>query len=213
DEIGEISASTQVKLLTVLQERRFERVGGNESIDVDVRIVAATHRDLAADVEAGRFREDLFYRLNVVGIEMPPLRQRATDVLALAEHFLARFAGENHKDVNEISDRAKTRIRAYRWPGNVRELENAIERAVVLCEGNTILEEHLPQLGSSAAALEGISVPGATLAEIERFAIMKTLEAAAGSTVRAAEMLDISVRTIQYRLHEYGVAKDRRGTD
>ncbi|HVJ22070.1 MAG TPA: sigma-54 dependent transcriptional regulator [Polyangiaceae bacterium] len=213
DEIGEISPGTQVKLLTVLQERRIERVGGNESIDVDVRIVAATHRDLVADVQAGRFREDLFYRLNVVGIEMPPLRQRATDVLVLAEHFLRRFAGENHKDVTEFSDRAKTRIRAHRWPGNVRELENAVERAVVLCEGSAILEEHLPQLGSSGTTLDGISVPGATMAEIERFAILKTLEEAQGSTVRAAEMLDISVRTIQYRLHEYGAVKGRRGSD
>ncbi len=210
DEIGEISPATQVKLLTALQERRFERVGGNEPIEVDVRILAATNRDLAADVEAGRFREDLYYRLNVVGIEMPPLRQRSTDVLTLAEYFLRRFAGENHKDVSEFSDRAKTRIRAHRWPGNVRELENAIERAVVLCEGTAILEEHLPHLGSGGPTLEGISIPGATMAELERFAILKTLEAAGGSTVRAAEMLDISVRTIQYRLHEYGVKKERR---
>jgi len=132
-------------------------------------------------------------------------------VLALAEHFLRRFAVENHKDISEFSERAKTRIRAHRWPGNVRELENAVERAVVLCEGDVILEEHLPQLGATASPLEGISVPGATMAELERFAILKTLEAAEGSTVRAAEMLDISVRTIQYRLHEYGVAKDRKG--
>jgi two-component system response regulator HydG len=195
----------------VLQERRIERVGGNDAVDVDVRILAATHRDLAADVEAGRFREDLYYRLNVVGIEMPPLRQRASDALALAEYFLRRFATENHKDVSDFSERARTRIRAHRWPGNVRELENAVERAVVLCEGQSIQEEHLPQLLGSGPTLEGVTIPGATMAELERFAILKTLEAAGGSTVRAAEMLDISVRTIQYRLHEYGVAKERRG--
>jgi two-component system, NtrC family, response regulator HydG len=210
DEIGEISAATQVKLLTVLQERRIERVGGNESLEVDVRILAATNRDLGAEVAAGRFREDLFYRLNVVGIEMPPLRQRAQDVLGLAEHFLRKFSEENQKSVSFLSDRAKTRIRAHRWPGNVRELENAIERAVVMCEGETIEEEHLPQLSATPLGLEGISVPGATMAELERYAILKTLDANSGSTVRAAEMLDISVRTIQYRLHEYGIVKDRR---
>jgi two-component system response regulator HydG len=210
DEIGEIPGSIQVKLLNVLQDRKFERVGGNESVKVDVRIVAATHRDLAADVAAGKFREDLFYRLNVVGIEMPPLRLRGGDVLALAEHFLRRFARENHRSIGGFSDRARTKIRAHRWPGNVRELENAVERAVVLCDGDQIEEAHLPQhLGSGPVALEGIQIPGATLAELERFAITKTLESVEGSTTRAAEILDVSVRTIQYRLHEYGAAKER----
>jgi two-component system response regulator HydG len=209
DEVGEIPASVQVKLLTVLQERRFERVGGNESIKVDVRIVAATHRDLAADVAAGKFREDLFYRLNVVHAEMPALRLRGGDILALAEHFLRRFALEDHKSIDGFTDRARMKLRGYRWPGNVRELENAIERAVVLCEGGKIDEEHLPYGSSLAGGLEGIAVPGATLAELEKYAILKTLEAMDGSTVRAAELLDISVRTIQYRLHEYGVVKDR----
>jgi two-component system response regulator HydG len=210
DEVGEIPAATQIKLLTVLQERRFERVGGNESVKVDVRIVAATNRDLAADVAAGRFREDLYYRLNVVGIEMPPLRFRGGDVLALAEHFLQRFALENHKPISGFSDRAKTKLRSYRWPGNVRELENAIERAVVLCEGDVLEDAHLPQGTAGASLLEGIQVPGATMAELERYAIMKTLEATDGSTQRAAEVLDVSVRTIQYRLHEYGVTKERK---
>jgi two-component system response regulator HydG len=209
DEVGEIPLATQVKLLTVLQERRFERVGGNESIQVDVRIIAATNRDLAADVIGGRFREDLFYRLNVVGIEMPPLRKRGGDVLVLAEHFLQRFALENHKPIMGFSDRAKTRLRSARWAGNVRELENAIERAVVLCEEDVISEESLPAGGSNGSTLEGIQLPGATLAELEKFAILKTLDAVDGSTVRAAELLDISIRTIQYRLHEYGVVKEQ----
>jgi two-component system response regulator HydG len=210
DEIGEISASTQVKLLTVLQERRFERVGGNEPVNVDVRIIAATNRDLAADVAAGRFREDLYYRLNVIHAEMPPLRVRGGDVLALAQHFLERFALDNHKSITGFTDRAKTKIRSHRWPGNVRELENAIERAVVLAEGELIDEDVLPQGPIGAAGFEGLALlPGATMAEIEKLAILKTLEAVDGSTVRAAAMLDISVRTIQYRMHEYGIAKER----
>ncbi len=209
DEIGEIPAGTQVKLLAVLQDRRFERVGGNESIRVDVRIVAATNRDLAADVAAGKFREDLYYRLNVVHAEMPPLRLRGSDVLVLAEHFLHRFGLEDHKAIEGFTDRARMKLRGHRWPGNVRELENAIERAVVLCEGNQIDEEHLPYGSSLSAGLDGIAVPGATMAELEKYAILKTLEAVEGSTVRAAELLDISVRTIQYRLHEYGLAKER----
>jgi two-component system response regulator HydG len=212
DEVGEIPLGTQVKLLTVLQERKFERVGGNESIKVDVRIVAATNRDLAADVAAGRFREDLYYRLNVVHAEMPPLRLRGGDILALAEHFLRRFALEDHKQIDGFTDRARMKLRSYRWPGNVRELENAIERAVVLCDGDRIDDEHLPYGSPGHHGLEGISVPGATMAELEKYAIIKTLEAVDGSTVRAAEVLDISVRTIQYRLHEYGMVKERHGS-
>lgn len=209
DEIGEIPAATQVKLLTVLQDRRFERVGGNESVQVDVRIIAATNRDLLADVAAGRFREDLFYRLNVVRVEMPPLRLRGGDVLALAEHFLQRFALENHKQIEAFTERAKTKLRSYRWPGNVRELENAIERAVVMCDSADIDDDHLPYGAVAREVLDGIAVPGATLAELERFAILTTLDAVDGSTTQAAEILDISVRTIQYRLHEYGLVNER----
>ena len=205
DEVGEIPPATQVKLLRVLQERTFERVGGNETITVDVRLVAATNRDLAADVQEGRFREDLYYRLNVVHIDMPPLRVRDTDVLLLANHFLRKFAKENMKRVDGFSDRARAKIVAHRWPGNVRELENAIERAVVLCDGGHIEEEHLP-IDVAPVAKGAVRIPGSTMAEIERYAILATLEATNGSTTRAAEMLDISVRTIQYRLHEYGLA-------
>ena len=213
DEVGEIPPSTQVKLLRVLQERTFERVGGNEPIQVDVRLIAATNRDLAADVQEGRFREDLYYRLNVVHIDMPPLRVRDNDVLLLANHFLRRFSADNRRKIEGFSDRARAKLLAHRWPGNVRELENAIERAVVLCEGNRIEEEHLP-IEVAPVAKGAIRIPGATMAEIERFAILSTLEATNGSTTKAAEMLDISVRTIQYRLHEYGVAvKSKRGAD
>ncbi|WP_437574515.1 sigma-54-dependent transcriptional regulator [Sorangium sp. So ce887] len=210
DEVGEIAPSTQVKLLRVLQERKFERVGGNETVSVDVRLIAATNRDLAAAVQEGHFREDLYYRLNVVHIDMPPLRVRDTDVLLLANHFLRRFAAENHRKIEGFTDEARAKLIAHRWPGNVRELENAIERAVVLCDETRIDAEHLP-IDAAPVAKGALRVPGATMAEIERYAILSTLEATNGSTTRAAELLDISIRTIQYRLHEYGLtAKSKR---
>ncbi len=205
DEIGDISPLTQVKLLGVLQERTFERVGGNEPIRVDVRVIAATNKDLGAEVREGRFREDLFYRLNVVHVEMPPLRLRGADVVVLAAHFLKKFADENHRRMEGFTDAARAKILAHRWPGNVRELENAIERAVVLSAGSQIDADDLPFEASEPPA-GALRVPGATMAELERYAILKTLEAVDGSTSRAAEMLDISVRTIQYRLSEYGVS-------
>jgi two-component system response regulator HydG len=211
DEIGEISPLTQVKLLRVLQEKTFERVGGGESITVDVRLVAATNRDLVAAIQSGKFREDLYYRLNVVHIEMPPLRLRGGDILTLASHFLRRFSAENHKAVEDFTDAARTKLVAHRWPGNVRELENAIERAVVLSDEKLLDAEALP-FATSPQGYGAVRIPGSTMAEIERYAITTALEAAEGSTVRAAELLDISVRTIQYRLQEYGLtAKDFRG--
>ncbi len=206
DEIGEVPLATQVKLLRVLQEKTFERVGGGEAIKVDVRLVAATNRDLAADVRAGRFREDLYYRLNVVHLEMPPLRARGADVLLLATHFLQHSARENDKRVVGFSEAARQKILRHDWPGNVRELENAVERAVVLCTGPTIDAQDLP-IGGAPTQRAGLAIPGATMAEIEKHAILATLEAEGGSTTRAAEVLGISVRTIQYRLHEYGLAK------
>jgi two-component system, NtrC family, response regulator HydG len=208
DEVGDIPGSTQVKLLRVLQERTFERVGGNESIHVDVRLIAATSRDLAAEVRAGRFREDLYYRLNVVHIEMPPLRVREDDAMILARAFLERFARENGKQITGFTARAADYIKQHPWPGNVRELENAIERAVVLCDVEAIDEEHLP------LPTESITPAGRCqrLADLERAAILSALEATDWSTTKAAEMLGISVRTIQYRLHEYGISgRTRRG--
>jgi two-component system, NtrC family, response regulator HydG len=208
DEIGEIPAATQVKLLRVLQEKTFERVGGNESIKVDVRLVAATNKDLATEVRERRFREDLYYRLNVVHIEMPPLRLRGQDIIVLAEHFLRKFSRENHKQLEALSPAARSKLISHGWPGNVRELENAMERAVVFSEGSVVDADALP-FDAAPDSLDGIRIPGATLAELERHAILTTLEAAAGSTSRAAEILDISVRTIQYRLHEYGIVVNR----
>jgi two-component system response regulator HydG len=208
DEIGEIPAATQVKLLRVLQERSFERVGGNDTVNVDVRLVAATNRDLAVDVADGRFREDLFYRLKVVHIDMPPLRVRDGDLLLLANHFLRRFAAENDKNVTGFSDGARARLLSHRWPGNVRELENAIERAVVLSQSNLVQDDDLP-VDVAPMGRGAVRIPGSTMGEIERFAILSTLEACNGSTTKAADLLKISVRTIQYRLHEYGLAGGR----
>lgn len=213
DEIGEISPAIQIKLLRFLQEHEFERVGGNQTIKVDVRVVAATNRDLKKAVQEGRFREDLYYRLNVVTIDVPPLRQRPSDIPLLAAHFLNMFAKENAKVVNGFSDDALTRLSAYSWPGNVRELENTIERAIVVCRGDIITAKDLgPIISPKESVQDGAPVvPGSTLADLERYAILKTLEATGGSTSKAAQILDISPRKIQYKLHEYhgGEPSDR----
>jgi DNA-binding NtrC family response regulator len=210
DEIGEISPATQVKLLRFLQQREFERVGGNQTIRVDVRVVAATHRDLSREVREGRFREDLFYRLNVVTIDTPPLRDRTSDIPLLATRFLQRFAAENEKELRGFSDEALQRLTQYAWPGNVRELENAVERAVVVCRHHEVRAQDLPpQIVKTSVRPEDSLpvVPGASLSDLERYAILKTLEHTGGSTSRAAEILGISPRTIQYRLHEYADAR------
>jgi DNA-binding NtrC family response regulator len=207
DEIGEISLGTQVKLLRVLQEREFERVGGNETLRVDVRVIAATNRDLKEMVVAGKFREDLFYRLNVISLTLPSLRQRPTDVPALAMHFLERYAAENDKAVTRVSDEALNQIASYTWPGNVRELENVIERAVVLADADSVEVAHLPPELVVVTRRSGApAIPGATMDQLERHAILKTMESVGGSTSRAAEILGISVRKIQYKLQEYSVA-------
>ena len=206
DEIGEISPSLQVKLLRFLQEHEFERVGGTQTIHVDVRVIAATNRDLREEVARGRFREDLFYRLNVVNIETPSLRERRSDIPKIANFFLDRFAKENGKAIETISAQALERLVSYDWPGNVRELENAIERAVVLSEAGELEVRHLPQAVRPVGMTGMPLIPGATMAELERYAILETLKAAAGSTSKAAEILGISARTIQYRLHEYQAA-------
>jgi len=208
DEIGEISPNIQVKLLRFLQERELERVGGNETIKVDVRIVAASNNDLLALVRGGKFREDLYYRLNVVSIEMPPLRARPDDIPLLASHFLARYAAENDKQIVGFSDDALSALVHHAWPGNVRELENAVERAVVVCRTSEIrIQDLVPTIATQATTRVTADmcpvVPGASMAELERHAILKTLELVGGSTTRAAEILGISPRTIQYRLREY----------
>jgi len=207
DEVSEIPMATQVKLLRVLQERSFERVGGNEPVSVDVRIVAASNRDLVQRIREGLFREDLYYRLNVVTLELPALRERASDIPELASFFVRRYAEENGKTIEGFDDAALAALSAYAWPGNVRELENVVERAVVLAPGARIGVEQLPralqQHDEEARKDEAPRIPGATIAELERYAILKTLEVCKGSSSRAAAILGISARKIQYKLREY----------
>jgi DNA-binding NtrC family response regulator len=210
DEIAEVSPTVQVKLLRFLQEKTFERVGGNETLKVDVRVIAATNRDLGAEIKKGTFREDLFYRLNVVTIELPPLRERKGDIPTLASFFLRRYAAENGKHIETLSDDALATLRDYGWPGNVRELENAIERAVVLCDGQVVQKSHLPTSVVPSEERGGPPpIPGTTIADLERYAILKTLESCGGSTSKAATVLGVSPRKIQYKLHEYAREEER----
>lgn len=211
DEVAETPLSVQVKLLNVLQDRQFQRVGANESIPIDVRIMAATNGDLSELVARGQFRADLFYRLHVVRITMPALRDREGDVLLLADVFLKRFAEQSSKRIHGFTGDALKRLASYWWPGNVRELGNVVERAVVLCDEEYVSTQHLPVWAPRERA-QGewdVPVPGTTLAAAERFVILKTLESVGGSTIRAAEVLDISLRTLQHRLRQYGLAKSR----
>lgn len=208
DELSEMPLSVQVKLLRFLQEREFERVGGNDTLTVNVRVVAATNRDLRTLVDDGKFREDLYFRLKVVVLDVPPIRARPSDIPLLADHFLRLYADENGKRARGFTPRAREALLGYPWPGNVRELQHAIEQAVVLCDRDLIGTEDLA-IEPPDGEVEPLRllVPGVTLAEVERYTIMKTLEAVGGSPTRAAKILGVSKRTIQYRLQEWGVAK------
>ncbi|HET6410665.1 MAG TPA: sigma-54 dependent transcriptional regulator [Anaeromyxobacter sp.] len=213
DEIGDIAPSLQIKLLRVLQQKEFERVGGTQTLKVDVRLVAATNRDLSGEVRAGRFREDLYYRLNVVAVTLPPLRQRKGDVPALVSHFMEKYGRAYGKEVKGLAPGTLNALLSHDWPGNVRELENVIERAVVLSKGSELTADDLPPTLRGPRPRErapGALIPGATLYEIEREAILRTLEMVSGSTSRAAEILGISVRKIQYRLKEYAGGRGAR---
>jgi len=216
DEIGEISPALQAKLLRVLEEEEFERVGGNSTLKVDVRVVATTNRDLAAEVARGRFREDLYYRLHVLPIHLRPLRERARDVLPLARHFLDHYAAQNGVEVPELSDEAALRLRQWSWPGNVRELENVVQRAVVLLQGRTIGAEDLvfgpTTAGAGApaarATLQLVEPANAhahplanrPLADIEREAILATLQSTGGNKTEAARRMDVSARTLSNKM-------------
>lgn len=209
DEVSEMSLGMQVKLLRVLQEREISRVGGEEVIKVDVRVIAATNRDLIQDMEEGRFREDLYYRLNVVTLNAPPLREREEDISLLAKHFLDTFAKKNHKKIRAITPRAMDRMLKYGWPGNVRELMNAIERAVVLARSEYLDEEDLPpvvkdeELKSQDVTPE--SLPGSpSLDEVEKETILKTLEASRGNKSETARRLGITRKTLHKKLKKYG---------
>jgi two-component system NtrC family response regulator len=208
DEIGDLSPTLQVKLLRVLQERAFERVGGNKTINADVRVLAATHRDLERAMREGAFREDLYYRLNVVTIQVPPLRERREDIPPLLDHFLRKFAEKNRRDVSGLTAAARDALLKYEYPGNVRELENVVERAVLLCRGRVIDLEDLPATvrpgQRSGAAPLPKDLPG-VLADIERQAIRSALERTGGIQTQAAEALGISERVLRYKMKKYGL--------
>jgi two-component system, NtrC family, response regulator HydG len=210
DEIAEMAPATQAKILRVLQEKEFEPVGGGRSVKVDVRVIAATNKELAEEIEAGRFREDLYYRLNVVQVDVPPLRDRGDDIALLADHFLKVYAEKNQRLIKGLTPRALDVFMRYDWPGNVRELENVIERAVILTRGDTVPTAQLPkslqELAGEDIPLPPVTVaPGKTLKEIEEEMILKTLEECSGNRTRAAETLGISRRTLQLKLKEYGI--------
>ena len=208
DEISEMSLAMQVKLLRVLQEREITRVGGEEPIKVDVRLIAATNKDLVREVEEGRFREDLYYRLNVVNINIPPLRQRKEDVPLLAKHFLSIFSEKNHKNIEGFTPQAMDRLLRYDWPGNVRQLMNAIERAVVLSRSNYLDLEDLPLVpGEQLPENGGHEIPVSDLAleEVEKATILKTLELTGGNKSEAARKLGITRKTLHTKLKKYGV--------
>jgi Nif-specific regulatory protein len=207
DEIGAIGLDVQVSLLRVLQEKEFERVGGHKTIKTDVRVIAATNKNLEEAVEDGSFRGDLYYRLNVFPIYMPPLRERKTDMLLLADHFLEKYAQENGKDIRRFSTPAIDMLMNYHWPGNVRELENCIERAVLLCEEGVIHSYHLPptlQTGVESDTLPTLSMEEA-VANLEREMIIDALKNTRGNITRAAEILQTTVRKFAYKANRYGV--------
>ena len=210
DEISELYPELQVKLLRVLEERQIMRVGGSELIDVDFRLIAATNRDLEREVAEGRFREDLYYRLKVVTLRIPPLRERPGDIAQLAEHFLVLFCQEHGKSPKRLSPEALELLSRYSWPGNVRELRNVMESAVVFSQGDEISPAELPSEVRESTSVSTIGAPvqavvggPRTMADIERQAILETLERTGGHRARAADILGIGLRTLQRKLKEY----------
>ena len=220
DEIGEMSPMVQVKLLRVLQERKFRRLGGTDEVDADIRIIAATNRDLSKLVSDGRFREDLYYRINVIPLRLPSLRERRGDIPPIAEHFVTRFAGQMGKGITGISGEAMRCLEAYGWPGNVRELENAIERAVALERTATILRESLPdavlanQESAATVNSESALLPDGTfdleahVARMEKEYLTQALKQAHGVKTKAAERLGLTFRQFRYLLKKYDVRED-----
>jgi two-component system response regulator HydG len=211
DEVSEMSVGMQVKLLRVIQEREFTRVGGEEVLQVDVRLIAATNKDLLKEIAAGRFREDLFYRLNVVVLPVPPLRDRPEDIPLLAQEFLVRFSEKNHKAISGFTPQAMDRLLHYSWPGNVRELMNAVERGVVLSRGDCLDEKELSLLPrevvsptSGTAYYPAPDLGGTSLEMVERQTIMKVLGEAGGNKSEAARRLGITRRTLHQKLRKYG---------
>ncbi len=209
DEIGEISHTIQVKLLRILQEKTFERVGGESTLSVDVRIIAATNRDLKKEVDEGRFREDLYYRLNVVQVVVPPLRERKDDIPLLISHFLLELCRENNKSIFEITNKAKNALYNYSWPGNVRELRNAIESAVVLTKDAVIdIDDLPPHLRGEEDGVDYMKIKmPVKMDEIEKQAILFTLKLSKGNKTMAAELLNMNRKTLYTKLNEYDYEK------
>ena len=207
DEIGELSQATQIKLLRVLQEREYERLGGTETIKSNVRLIAATNKDLEKAIREGVFREDLYYRLNVFTIYLPPLRERRPDVLELAEHFVDKYARQHHKRIKRISTPAIDMLTSYHWPGNVRELENCIERTLLVCEGNVIHGHHLPPTLQTAAASDTVTRLSlmAAIEAYEKDLIQDALKTARGNRARAAKLLDTTERILGYKVKKYTI--------
>ncbi len=206
DEIGEINKNVQIKILRVLQEKRFERVGGEETLEVDVRILAATNKDLKKEIELGNFRDDLYYRLNVVNIHVPPLRERKEDIPVLAAAFLKEFSEENGRDLAGMDPKTRNALYNYPWPGNVRELRNCIESAVVMSKGNVITLEDLPPTITSESEGNYIKIGiGTSLAEAEKTIIRSTLNSNSGNKSRTAEILGIGRKTLHRKIGEYGI--------
>jgi Nif-specific regulatory protein len=211
DEVGDLSTATQVKLLRVLQEREFERLGGLQPVSVDVRLVTATNRDIEAAMAKGSFREDLYYRLNVFTIFIPPLRDRRPDIPLLSDHFVEKYAKKHRKDVRRISTPAIDVLMSYHWPGNVRELENSIERAVLVCDGGVLHAHHLPptlQTAEVSGTLPRQSL-GATMAAYEKDLLLDSLKIARGNRAKAARLLQTTERIFGYRLKRYGIDTGR----
>jgi DNA-binding NtrC family response regulator len=208
DEISEMPMSLQAKLLRVLQEHEFERVGSGVPIQVDVRVIATTNRHLWTEIREGNFREDLFYRLNVIQIEIPPLRARKDDIHALVSHFIEKYNNENGRTVGKLADNALRTLMAYHWPGNVRELENVIQRGVVTCKGDAITNDDIPSylsLGESAES-GSLRLPmPVSLSELEKVAILEALKFTSGNRTKAADVLGITSRTLRNKLAEYGM--------
>ncbi len=209
DEIGEISGAVQVKLLRVLQERRFERLGGTEPLNIDVRVITATNRNLEDAVAEGRYRQDLYYRLNVIPIVVPPLRDHRDDIPPLIDYFIGKYTRENGLGNKHMSDSALDICMAYDWPGNIREVENAVESAVVLSDGESILPEHLPDFTHAPAIEPNAGPVQGTLkdsrGQAEKLLIQQALMESGGNRTRAAEALGVTVRTIQYKIKKYNL--------
>jgi Nif-specific regulatory protein len=209
DEISELPISLQAKLLRVIQTREFIKVGGTKPVRTDIRLITASNKDLRTAVEEGTFREDLYYRIAVVMLEVPPLRSRREDVPALAQYFLEKFSAAHRKPMPKLTAQALELLTSYDWPGNVRQLENCIEQAVVLCDGNVVDVDALPLAETTpkrSAPLSAREPVGLTLREVEQAYILQTLKAVGGNRTRATRLLGISLRCLQYRLKAYGQA-------